>query len=270
MTGFPLRAYLDRLGLPRAAASSERLARLQTAQIRRIPFENIDPLHGIEPRLGSPEVADKILSRGRGGYCFELNRLFRDALEAQGFAVERRLARVRMGAAEGGARTHLALVCTVDGQSYLTDAGFGGPAPLTPLRLEPDREQDAPNGTYVLRHDPGTGELVLCLRRDDGDFALYGFDDAHAGDTDIAAANFLCCTWHASPFPTHLMVNGYDGDTRIGLFDRQMTEDGRKSTLRDAEGLGHVLRRRLALKLDPGVVADLWQRLPQPETEPAL
>lgn len=264
MTTFDMGAYLDRLRLSDVPASAAGLARLQAAQIRRIPFENLDPLRGIEPGVTGQPVSDKILRSGRGGYCFELNRLFQDALEALGFRVERRLARVRMGAPSGGPRTHLALVCTCDGQSYLADAGFGGPAPLEPLRLLEDVPQSVSNGTYVLRRDPVTAEQVLYLCREEGDFALYGFDDAHVGDPDVAAANFLCCAWSGSPFPTHLMVNGYDGDVRIGLFDAKMTEDGRKATLSSAEALQDVLCGRLGLRLDPAAVAEVWRRIAPP------
>ncbi|WP_420327560.1 arylamine N-acetyltransferase family protein [Mameliella sp.] len=261
MSGFDLSLYLDRLGIGPVPPTTEGLARLQSAQIRRIPFEDIDPFLGITPGVNSAEVADKILHRGRGGYCFEQNRLFQDALLALGFDVTRRLARVRKGAARGGARTHLLLICRIDGTDYLADAGFGGPTPLEPLLLDENGPQTAPNGSYILRDDPATDERVLFLRKPDEEFALYGFDDAHVCDSDIEAGNFLCSHWPQAPFPHHLMVKGYDGDMPLGLLDRQLTEAGEKRLLINAEALHNVLCVRLGLVLPDDTVQALWDRV---------
>ncbi|BBU58752.1 N-hydroxyarylamine O-acetyltransferase [Mameliella alba] len=261
MSGFDLSLYLDRLRISHVPVTVEGLSRLQSAQIRRIPFEDIDPFLGIAPGVGSAEVADKILHRGRGGYCFEQNRLFQDALQALGFDVTRRLARVRKGARQGGARTHLLLICRIDGIDYLTDAGFGGPTPLEPLLLHENAPQTAPNGSYVLHDDPGTGERVLFLRKPDEEFALYGFDDAHVSDSDIEAGNFLCTHWPQAPFPHHLMVKGYDGDIPLGLLDRQLNEAGEKRLLASAEALHNVLCVRLGLVLPDTTIQALWDRI---------
>jgi len=268
VSGFDLDLYLDRLGIDPVPVTAQGLARLQSAQIRRIPFEDIDPFLGIAPSVGSEQVTDKILHRGRGGYCFEQNRLFQDALQALGFDVTRRLARVRKGAAQGGARTHLLLICRIEGTDYLADAGFGGPTPLEPLPLRMDTPQEATNGHYILRDDPETGERVLLLRNPGEEFALYGFDDAHVSDSDIEAGNFLCTHWPQAPFPHHLMVKGYDGDTPLGLMDRQVNEAGEKRLLTSAEALHHALCVRLGLVLPDATVQAVWDRITTLENAP--
>ncbi|MCB1476041.1 MAG: arylamine N-acetyltransferase [Rhodobiaceae bacterium] len=258
-------SYLERIGVNDVPLSVEGLSRLQSAQTRAIPFENIDPLLGSEPDVSSEAVFAKLLNGMRGGYCFELNRLYQSALDAFGFQPVRRLARVRMGAAEGGPRTHLAMVGTIDGTSYLTDAGFGGPGPISPLLLDEDAVQIAPNGQFRLWTDVVSGERVLSRLEGESEFPLYGFDNAYVGDPDIEAANFLCATWSGSPFPSHLMVNGYDGDTRIGLFDAHMTlESGGTSERREVSGateLRDVLRNRLGINIDPVQVERVWARI---------
>ena len=267
MTTFAISGYLARLGCSDVPVTAEGLARLQEAHIRNIPFENIDPLLGIEPKVELSAISAKLLGEGRGGYCFELNELYRGALEALGFQVERRLARVRMGAAAGGPRTHLALVCTIDGIRYLCDGGFGGPAPLHPLRADDDGTQHVPNGDYRLVTDLISGERVLIRDVSDQDFSLYGFDEAYVGDPDIAAANYLCTTWQHSPFPTHLMVNGYHGDSRIGIFDCQVTVDSpsgiEKLELATQSDLQHVLCSRLGLEIDRRTLSEVWDRIAQ-------
>ena len=53
-----------------------------------------------------------------------------------GFRFVSVLGRVRMGAAVGGPRTHLAHLVEASGQTWLCDAGFGGPAPAVPISLD--------------------------------------------------------------------------------------------------------------------------------------
>lgn len=264
MTGFDLTAYLDRLGLESVPVTAQGLRDLQVAQLRAIPFEAIDPYLGHLPDLDMAAICDKILRRGRGGYCFELNALLHTALGALGFDTRRRLARVRKGAPEGGPRSHLMMEVTLPEGSFLVDAGYGGPGALIPLRLDTGAEQLAPNGTYRLWHDDRTGERVLDKRTEAGWFPLYGFDDAHVGAADIGAANFICAHWEAMPFSNHLMLAGFDGATRIGVFDRAVTREGaegvEKTTLTDPDTLSR-LTTDLGLRLDAPTLRRVWSRL---------
>jgi len=113
--------------------------------------------------------------------------------------------------------------------------------------------------------DAETGERVVERLTPEGWFALYGFDDAWVGDPDIAAANHVTATWERAPFRDNLMVAGYDGATRIGLFNRALTEAGPEGGLRRTlEGpgeLAQVLAGRLRLGLDPHQLDAVWARI---------
>lgn len=265
MTDFDLTAYLDRIGLTSVPMTEQGLRELQRAQLRAIPFEDIDPYLGTVPATDLPSIFAKTVTARRGGYCFELNGLLGAALQALGFDVRRSLGRVRKGAAGGGARTHLTLQVRLGGHRWLVDAGFGGPCPLVPLQIDTLDEQAAPNGVYRLRPDQATEEMVLERQTPEGWFALYGFDDAHVGDTDIEAANFLCASWPKMPFPGHLMLAGFDGDTRIGVFDRAVTRQTRTDTARcelaDFGDFADLVTAQLRLNLDPDTLARVWARV---------
>lgn len=262
---FDLRIFLDHIGAPEIPRTAEGLFALQTAQLRAIPFENIDPLLGRVPDPDPDAVADKVIARGRGGYCYELNALLGAAMGALGFPVRRALARVRMGAAQGGPRSHLALLTEVDGRRYVADAGFGGPGALVPLALDMTGEQAAPNGIYRLTDDAVTGERVVERRTADGWFALYGFDEAWVGDADIASANYVSATWHKAPFRQNLMLAGYDGAVRHGLFNRAATQDSpagqSRSRIDDVQDLSGILKDRLGIRLEPDAVQSVWERI---------
>jgi len=102
MTTFDITAYLERIGQSSIPPTPDGLATLQAAQLRAIPFENVDVLVGRTPDLEPQAIFRKAVLHRRGGYCFELNLLLENALLALGFPVQRSLARVRMGASSGG------------------------------------------------------------------------------------------------------------------------------------------------------------------------
>lgn len=196
---FDLATYLQRLGLQTCAADLCGLKTLQAAQINAIPFENVLPFLGKVPDLDPESRWQKLVVERCGGYCFELNSLLGEALDALGFSARQVLARVRQGAPEGGARSHLAFVVTLGGSEWLVDAGFGGQAPAEPVRLcedaQPIRDQ-----TYRTRLEETSGEHVLERLTDDGWFALYGFDRVEVRRADIEGANYLCAAAPFMPF----------------------------------------------------------------------
>lgn len=82
-----LGAYFDRIGYGgEAAPNLEVLRALMAAHTGSIPFENLDPLMGVPVDDLSPAaLADKLVHRRRGGYCYEQNGLLGYALAEIGF-----------------------------------------------------------------------------------------------------------------------------------------------------------------------------------------
>lgn len=172
---FDLDAYLARINLPaRVTPDAEGLGRLQREHRLAIPFENLDVRLGRGIAIDSNSVFAKLVTGKRGGYCFEQNRLFLDALAALGFAARPLLARVWLGiAAAGGAvppLTHTLSLVTIEGQDWIADPGFGASyAPVMPL--VDGAEATAPDGA----------RFRLTREEDDG-WMLYR--DGAAGSTD--------------------------------------------------------------------------------------
>ena len=104
---FDLDAYFERIRLgDRPACDLDGLAAVQRAHRLAIPFENLDIRLGRGIAIDSASVFAKLVTRRRGGYCFEQNRLFCDALTALGFAVRPLLARVWFANLRGETRPH--------------------------------------------------------------------------------------------------------------------------------------------------------------------
>lgn len=257
---FDLTHYLDRIGHHSAPPSPRALRQLQAAQLATIPFENTEPLLGIIPDLDEGALWRKLVLERRGGYCLELNWLFGRALKALGYDAEPVLGRVRMGAPTGGVRAHLAHVVSFGELHFLADVGFGGPAPEAPLQIGVTAPQIDRLGSFRLRDDPATGEVVLDRETPDGWFALYGFDRVPVTDADSLCANFFCAAFPASPFPNHLMLNRVTAVGRISMFDLQLTTPEGERTVASEVELATTLHDGFGLD-GASLAPRVWNRL---------
>lgn len=268
---FDLDRYLARIGLnhPRAA-DADALFAVQRAQLETIPFENTEPLLGVLPDMTPDGIWTKAILQRRGGYCLELNALLGRALVALGFHVAPVLGRVRMGAPRGGPRAHLAHLVTASGRTWLCDAGFGGPGPVLPVDVERRDPFATRWGTFRLREDRESGEVVLERATSEGWFALYGFDRSRVSRRDIHNANRICATGEMSPFPRHLMMYRALDCGRISLFDhrlRQETDGGAtERVLQSASDLTDTLESGFGLPHDPSRDHAIWAKLHEGRT----
>ena len=180
--------YLRRIGLPGgpeawgpvpAESAGERLAALAAAHHAEVPFENL-ALHDGEPASVDPVVTvAKIVTRHRGGICYELNSALGWLLQRLGWQVAWHAGRVRgADGAYGLPLGHLALVVstpidsTAGGYRWLVDVGFGGDALCGPVeRLVSGL--DGPEAEAVVRDLDGVrvGYLLETRSRPLGDFA---------------------------------------------------------------------------------------------------
>ncbi len=158
--------YLERIGYSGPLdASVETLRSLHLANLYTVPFENLDILRSRPIELGNAELFDKIVTRRRGGFCYELNGMFCALLRELGFPVTMISAEV---AREAGGFSpefdHLALLVDL-GEPWLVDVGFGDGFHL-PLRLNADAQQDQDGRAYRFVAD---GEYQVLQRRRDPD-----------------------------------------------------------------------------------------------------
>lgn len=129
-------ALLDRIGAkPPAAPTGAALTALHRAYALTMPSEDYDIHLGVPVSLQLDDIADKMIRRRRGGYCYELNGLFAGLLRELGFDVTLFSAfTIDEKGTHGPDFDHLRLlVDTFDGL-FLADCGNGGswidPVPL--------------------------------------------------------------------------------------------------------------------------------------------
>jgi arylamine N-acetyltransferase len=222
-----LDGYFERIDYHGAVAPAfDVLQDLITAHTRTISFENLDPLLGVPIDDLSPEaLTDKLVRRGRGGYCYEHNGLMGYVLEELGFGVRRFGARVVWTLAAGApvpSQTHTLLVVTLPGgqQPYLVDVGFGGQTPTSPIRLETGSAQQTTHEPYRLQ-DRGDGLVLQALIRGDWQ-SLYEFATRTAPPIDLKVGSWYVSTHPSSHFVTSLIASLVTADGRCNLSGRNL------------------------------------------------
>ena len=189
-----VRAYLDRIGYQGGTEpTAETLSALQYAHLITVPYENLDILRGRRIRLDLDHLYEKIVVRRRGGYCFELNKLFGWLLRELGYQVTDYVARYWRGETEIPTRRHQVLSVVVPGtkEEYLCDVGVGAVIPLYPLPIRFGEEFDQNGPVYAFREDERFG-IMLIERHDGGWRDVYSFTREVQYEPDFMFASFWC------------------------------------------------------------------------------
>ncbi len=205
-----LDAYLDFLEYEgERTPTLETLRSLQRAHVLNVRWDTIDGFLHRRVRLDLPSLQDKLLRRGRGGYCFEHVALFAAALEKLGFGFTAVSSRVQLGADSRRPRpaTHAMLLVELDGARWLSDVGFGA-SPLEPIELVDGARSESGPWPYLLRwqeithgspgwavHQLGEGE-----EGPEGWRVRQVFTENPQYPVDFAVANHFVASSDHSPF----------------------------------------------------------------------
>jgi arylamine N-acetyltransferase len=226
MTTADVNAYFSRIGYGGARQPSmETLRAVVAAHNRSIPFENLDPLLGIPVvDLSFAALADKLVRRGRGGYCYEHNGLLGYVLEELGFGVERLAGRVvwMNTSTELPAQTHQVLSVTVPGIDgrFLVDVGFGGQTLTSPIRLDVGPVQHTRHEPYRISERDDYHLLEAQVR---GQWqALYLFTTRPLPRIDLEVGSWYVSTYPKSPFMTGLTAALVTDDARFNMRGRNL------------------------------------------------
>ena len=220
-----LDAYCQRIGYdgPRAARLDV-LTALHERHPRAIPFENLDPLMGMTPRLDLDSLQAKLIASRRGGCCFEQNGLFEAALKALGFQVEGLAARAQWGVPPErvNPRIHKLLKVTLPEGAFQVDVGFASVTQTGPLRLELGIEQTV-GGTVYRFAQLDSGELQLLTRLADDWSPLYHFTQQPLHPIDYELANWYVSTHPNSQFVNNFMAAFVGADRRYALVNQRLS-----------------------------------------------
>lgn len=233
---------LSRLGLEMPEPlrpTKDLLFSIQYQFTQTVPYENIDILRGIPLSLEEEDLYDKIVTRHRGGYCFEINGFLGMLLRAVGYDVTDYMARYLRGETEIPMRRHRVLIVTCDdGAKYICDAGIGQSAFRYPLPFIEGNEDHQCGEIYRLDRDDFYG-WVISDRHHGAWRRFYGFTEEPQLNIDYVMPSFWCEKHPDSPFTSAYMLSIKTPDGRKTLdgnvFRVFAGEDVTEQTLSDAE-----------------------------------
>ncbi len=230
MTQEQLKAYFERIDYTPGDESAEEIfKKIHIGHITHIPFENLDPYRNIAVSLNEDDLFDKLVTRRRGGYCFEMNTLLAAVLRELGFDLKRVSARLGGPGRGFGGYLHCAAIVNIGEKRYIADVGFGGGGFVEPVELVYDVVQDVIGGTFRVRKDERFGIVVQWQRSSMDELADYmAIHDVEALPQDFEIGSHYTNFHPMSGFRRFLMLALPTLDGRIGLSDEglRITKNG--------------------------------------------
>ena len=163
-------AYLKRIGYHGSGTPhSDTLKELQQLHVYHVLFENLDLLsESFTPNLDKEYLFDKIVTRGRGGVCYELNTSFYNLLTAMGFSAHQISGSVQPGE---NLFSHVATLVHLEDGDYIADVGFGDAyLPVLKINAAPCARHEGydytllalDENTYdIMAHRPGEAPIRM-------------------------------------------------------------------------------------------------------------
>ena len=189
-----VRAYLDRIGYQGGTEpTAENPSAIQYAHLLAVPYENLDILRKKRISLSLDDIYEKVVVNHRGGYCFELNKLFGWLLRELGYKVTDYVARYWRGENTTPTRRHqvLSVIIPSTEEEYLCDVGVGAVIPMYPLPIRFGEEFDQNGPVYAFRQDENHG--IMLIERHDGAWRdVYSFTREVQFEPDFMFASFWC------------------------------------------------------------------------------
>lgn len=190
LTEEQVQQYLTRLGLEEAPEPTRAgLNQLIYAHQTHIPFETI----GVHRSEGQPDLSvdglfQKVMVEEKGGYCFELNKLFEELLASLGFSVRPILSRAVRGRDRRMPINHRGILVSLDEGTAFADVGFGGPMPAGALMLDAGVEQDICGETYIAVPTEDGWWKVDRITRAEADFHDDGLPSRRQTELELCTA----------------------------------------------------------------------------------
>lgn len=255
--------YLAHVSIQQAPeVSFDFLKDLQNGHLGAFPFSNLGVLLQENLSLGSQVLFERVVTKRRGGYCFEQNKVFSEILKYLGFQCEIVLGRVLLNRNIDVPRTHRITRVTMDNSRYLVDVGFGPLCPREPLLLDSDKPQDQGDAIYRIVQ-PGQDRYLLQKQETDGWFTLYSFDNGMYTEADCLCGHHYASTHPEATFVNNLVISlkSYE-DVRLlrnGEFHRVQARDTAITEISSKDHLGAILRQEYGFELTSDQLSTLYE-----------
>ena len=203
-TNEQLAAIFERIGLvysPALRPTRELAGKIQYGFQSHVPYENLDIMRGKPLSLAYDDLYDKIVTRHRGGYCFEINGFLGEVFRSLGYGVTEYMARYLRGETEIPVRRHRVLGVRAEDCEFplICDAGIGQSAFRLPLLMKEGYEDTQYGEIYRVTREDFLGWVISDLHK--GAWRrFYSFTEEVQLNIDYIMPSFWCEHADESPF----------------------------------------------------------------------
>lgn len=239
------------------------LRQLQSKHIARYSFNSLAVVLGQDISLEIEDIFNKIVVKGRGGYCFEHNKLVLTVLKELGFEVRLLMAKVIYNRDVDVARTHRITLLTLDGEDYIVDAGFGHFGARFPVKLDLNIAQDQGDAVYRIIENEQKEYCYQILKEGDF-FTLYTFNLNEFTEAECTPAHYYS---HKSPdaaFVNNLVVCRKYFNDIVSLRNNELFRISKEETqtikIENSEQLHNLLNQDFELSIDAAISDFLFSK----------
>ncbi len=254
-------AYAERIGADWPAEPNlDTLDELIWKHQCTVPFENIQCFdEGSLPSMNPESIYRKVVVDHRGGYCFELNKIFMWFLGECGYDARPASCCVLRGKDSLQPMLHRATLVDLDGTTYYCDVGFGGPQPPGAIPLGGDRTVRGERFLIVK----GEGPWWFLDRYDSSGQRerVMGFWDFEVNEQYFVPYNYFCASNPVSLFVRKRLLNLRLPDGSLALTDDELTErkggETRVTTLRSTREVSDAIRELFGFEVPEHVLKQI-------------
>ncbi|MCL2045064.1 MAG: arylamine N-acetyltransferase [Oscillospiraceae bacterium] len=256
-------AALERVGLGgvEIPLTKEGIDTLQWSTLTSVPFENIDLFdYDIMVDWGADDLFDKIVTRRRGGYCFELNAFFMLLAKGVGFDAHAIAGRIMPADPIVGfedyipAVAHRMTIVTIGGLRYVADVGYGKTTAFAvPICVDTTEEQDIRGETFFVKDAPYNHKIVM-QQTADGPKQRFMFNpDPHPVMDFVTFNSNMARTGFRIKRIANLRTNEGSISVDGNIFRETVNGERKETPIPTAEDAFKILTETYGMVLDPNV-----------------
>lgn len=259
-TTFHVEEYLKRINFTGPCEPTlDTLNKIMFCHATSVPFENLDVLLGLDFQIDFESVFDKIVTRRRGGYCFEQNNMLCALLSVMGFSVRAVGGRFRWQRERSfdPARTHMQVLADIDGAQYLVDVSLGLPSLTRAVKFVLGEVQETSHDKRrIIQHSPVSYLHQLAMEPDGEWLDVCEFTLDVMPPADCEMGHWYCKTHPKSNLIGRLIIAMATPEGRLWVLNDSVVlrhHDGRKDSepINSADELLNVLASRFGLHFAP-------------------
>jgi len=201
-----IKDYLNKLDIKDDIKTFEDIKLLMKSHLKNIPFTSIPVVLKNDLPLDIDSVCNKLIYKGRGGYCFEQNKLLFEVLKSFGFKVSYFLARVVNNQNIQTPKTHRITILDYEDNRYMLEVGMSYLSTPVPIKFGKESTYSHIGRSYKI-NEYEDGSYSFDIVQEDGYFVLNKFDLTPCFEVDFEMGHFYSYSHKNAVFVNNLVLS---------------------------------------------------------------